>query len=78
MRITQSAFMSLCNNITNYHGNVANVGAYIARCIDNMLLAASVNIAVPSSSGKHRNAFNNFTQNTYDFDALEKKLLERG
>lgn len=28
------------------------------------------------ASGQNKNNFNNFRQNNYDFDALEKKLLD--
>ncbi len=74
-KVNQKTFLALCRNVTDYHGQVANVAAYIARCIDNALVAARANIASPSGR-KSKNRFNDFQQNTYDFDALEKKLLE--
>ena len=76
-KVNQEAFWALCRNVTDYHGQVANVEAYSARCIDNVLVAARANIASPSPPGRRsRNRFNDFQQNTYDFGALEKKLLE--
>ena len=77
---TREAFLALCGNVSGYHGNVANIASYISRCVDNMLLAAAADVASrthspPSRSGKSRNQFNNFQQNTYDFALLEEKLL---
>ena len=75
---TREAFLALCGNVSGYHGNVANIAPYISRCVDNMLLAAAADVASRTHSppsGKSRNQFNNFQQNTYDFALLEEKLL---
>ena len=75
-KVNQAAFAALCRNVADYHGQVANVEAYIARCIDNVLVAVQANIA-SSSPPKNKNRFNDYQQNTYDFSALEEKLLSK-
>ena len=75
-KVNQAVFAALCRNVADYHGQVANVEAYIARCIDNVLVAVQANIA-SSSLPKNKNRFNDFQQNTYDFSALEEKLLSK-
>lgn len=65
-RLTEENFVQILTNIsTNGTGTIYNLHGYILTCFYNLMTVET----------KSNNKFNEYLQNDYDFDALEKELL---
>lgn len=76
MSLSPPAFLNLCKNIADHaSGNIANMSAYIRKCIANMVLAQKMSEA----NAAHRiRAENVFLENVYgiaDWESFEQNIL---
>lgn len=68
-QITEKEFADICRQIQEYDKPIRNQKAFVKRCLDNYFSGKVV------SYHPKKNAFHNFPQRDYDFDALERELL---
>lgn len=71
--ITENMFLSVCRNVSEHSGEIANVNAYIGTCLNNIVAGHEI-----SKSPPKRNAFSHFNQTKYsdtDWEQLEEQLL---
>lgn len=81
--MTAELFNQICENIEYYSSDILNKSAYINKCLKNLLTGKEMsetlkkdrNRGRPEKGKKFSNAFTQFQQNEYDFEALEKELL---
>ncbi len=62
---------ALCDRISSNYANVGKLDRYVDVCVKNMLNSRS-NKATKTC----KNSFNNFEQTEYDFEELERLLLD--
>ena len=67
--ITEKEFADICRQIQEYDKPIRNQKAFVKRCLDNYFFGQSV------SHRPKKNAFHDFQQRNYDFEALERDLL---
>lgn len=68
-KITEKEFAEICKQIKDYDKPISNMKAFVKRCLDNYFSGKS------ASYQSKKNAFHNFHQRDYDFEALERELL---
>lgn len=68
-QITDKEFADICRQIQEYDKPIRNQKAFVKRCLDNYFFGQSV------SHRPKKNAFHDFQQRNYDFEALERDLL---
>lgn len=71
--ITENMFLSVCRNVEEHSGEIANVSAYVGTCLNNIVVGHEI-----SKSPPKRNAFSCFSQTKYsdrEWEQLEEQLL---
>ncbi|MBE5875669.1 MAG: hypothetical protein E7290_02125 [Lachnospiraceae bacterium] len=71
--ITENMFLSVCRNVEEHSGEIANVSAYVGTCLNNIVAGHEI-----SKSPPKRNAFSCFSQTKYsdrEWEQLEEQLL---
>ena len=78
VQIDADLFMRICENINVFSAEISNPSAYIRTCVSNLIAAKQVSEGCNKQKSKMdmRNKFNQFQQREYDFEAIEKELLQ--
>lgn len=73
MEDSETMLIDVCRNITDHSGTIYNLTNYIQKCLDNMQASRKLKMKIE----KRDSALGNIImQNQYDFEKLEKELLE--
>ena len=75
-RMTAELFRKICENIEYYSSDILNKSAYIKKCVENILAGKQISSTLHRNRGRPNNSFNQFQQNEYDFEQIEKELLK--
>ena len=68
-KITEKSFWDICKQVEGYGKPIGNLRAFVKRCLKNYFEGNIIRYC------PKRNSFNDFQQNEYDFEELERAIL---
>lgn len=68
-KITEKSFRDICKQVEGYGKPIGNLRAFVKRCLKNYFEGNIIRYC------PKRNSFNDFQQNEYDFEELERTIL---
>jgi len=68
-KITEKSFWDICKQVEGYGKPIGNLRAFVKRCLKNYFEGNIIRYS------PKRNSFNDFQQNEYDFEELERAIL---
>ncbi len=68
-KITEKTFRDICKQVEGYGKPIGNLRAFVKRCLRNYFEGNIIRYS------PKRNSFNDFQQNEYDFEELERAIL---